>query len=109
MRGDIIKLSETEAVARAHIARMCWDDINTLVVITSEDNSIEVRGDDARRVWETWTADRDTMADALDDYGRALKKIVELHEWAAAGGMLEKAILIAHEALGVEYHEGRVK
>lgn len=108
MRGDIIKLSETEAVARAHIVEIYWYDNDTLVVILSNGQA-EVKGDDARRVWETWTADRDTMADALDDYGRALKKIVELHEWAAAGGMLEKAILIAHEALGVEYHEGRVK
>lgn len=108
MRGDIIKLSEAEAVARAHIVEIYWYDNDTLVVILSNGQA-EVKGDDARRVWETWTADRDTMADALDDYGRALKKIVELHEWAAAGGMLEKAILIAHEALGVEYHEGRVK
>lgn len=109
MRGDIIKLSEKMAIARAHITKMAWHESGDLRVFTADGDYATVRGDDARRVWETWTADRDTMADALDDYGRALKKIVELHEWAAAGGMLEKAILIAHEALGVEYHEGRVK
>jgi hypothetical protein len=103
VRGDIIKLNAEDAVARAHVVRMAWDNISTLVVITSEDNSIEVKGDDARRVWEAWTADRDTMADLLFDYDRALKEIVKLHEWAAAGGMLEKAVLIAHEALDKAY------
>jgi len=111
VRGDIIKLSEKMAIARAHITKMAWHESGDLRVFTVDGEYATIRGDDALRVWREWTADRDTMADLLDDYGRALKEIAELGEWGELGetvelhGVLLRVAKIAREALDKAYQE----
>ncbi len=105
MRGDIIMLSEKMAVTRAHITKMAWHESGDLRVFTVDGEYATIRGDDALRVWREWTADRDTMADALDDYGRALKEISGLYERVAMVDAGERAIEIARQALDKEPKE----
>ena len=71
-------LSETEAVARAHVVRMAWGEEvlrGSLLVYLDDRTMREAKGDDARRVWREWITDMQTMADLLCDYERALKEI----------------------------------
>lgn len=110
MRGDIIKLSETEAVARAHVVSMERKG-DALTVYLSTGLWYAVEGDDARRVWREWVTDTQSMADLLCDYGRALREIAKLGEWGELGekvelhGVLLKVAKIAREALDKERKE----
>ena len=54
--SDIIKLSETEAVARAHVVSMLW--VDNLLNVNMVKGCFTIFGDDARRVWAEWTGEK---------------------------------------------------